>query len=390
MFSDFPNLHPLVVHLPIVLLMLSAGLQALLVYKDWPPVKWITMGVMAGGFLGAVAASTYFHAMPMGLPPKAAAVFAAHEQYAGYTLWLSGITLLLAGIGAFFKIQRRAYEILVLVSAVATAGVLSVAGHRGAQLVYVEGVGPQGHLVMKGHHHEHGGAEAMPGMEMKDDGHDEKEGDDHHDEATSAASGQPTNAKKPASNQMEGMDMGSNAPVPAAKSNNQRSEPMSGMGNMNMAEKSSPGSQQTTPRKGSMNEMPGMKPKRQPAKGMTDMKGMNMKGMDNMPGMDMKAKPSPRAKQHMPAMDMPQGKGNQPPMKEMDMKGMSGMGNMPGMNQSGGGKQPASSDMGAMKGMPSMEKGQAMPGMSMPASPMDKFRFEDNNPARNKPKTDKQ
>ena len=35
MFSDFPNLHPLVVHLPIVLLLLSAGLQALLVYTDW-------------------------------------------------------------------------------------------------------------------------------------------------------------------------------------------------------------------------------------------------------------------------------------------------------------------------------------------------------------------
>ena len=82
--------------------MALAGLQALLVYKDWPPVKWITMGVMAGGFLGAVAASTYFHAMPMGLPARAAAVFAAHEQYAGYTLWLSGITLLLAGVGAFF------------------------------------------------------------------------------------------------------------------------------------------------------------------------------------------------------------------------------------------------------------------------------------------------
>lgn len=66
MFSDFPNLHPLVVHLPIVLLLLSAGLQALNVYKDWPPVKWITMAVMAGGFLGALAASTVFHAMPMG------------------------------------------------------------------------------------------------------------------------------------------------------------------------------------------------------------------------------------------------------------------------------------------------------------------------------------
>lgn len=41
MFSDFPNLHPLVVHLPIVLILLAAALQALLVFKDWPQVRWI-------------------------------------------------------------------------------------------------------------------------------------------------------------------------------------------------------------------------------------------------------------------------------------------------------------------------------------------------------------
>jgi uncharacterized membrane protein len=400
MFSDFPNLHPLVVHLPIVLLMLSAALQALLVYKDWPPVKWITMGVMAGGFLGAVAASTYFHAMPMGLAPRAAAVFAAHEQYAGYTLWLSGITLLLAGIGVFFKLQRRAYEILVLVSAVATAGVLSVAGHRGAQLVYVEGVGPQGRLVMKGHHHDEGGEAAMPGMEMGADTHDEKEGaDDHHEEATPAAPGQPANPQQPASEQMQGMNMkgmedmdmsGSAASQQPAKTNNQRKNSMSGMGNMDMSEKSGSGSQQNTPRRESMGDMPGMNMKKQPAKGMDDMKGM-----------DMKAKSSPRAKQRMPAMpgmDMSQGTGKQPASaKKQHMKGMEGMSSMENMRgMTSGGKQPAGSDRGAMQGMPGMEKGQAMPGMgsmpgmSMPASPLDKFRFEDNNPGRNKSKNDKQ
>ena len=32
MFEDFPNLHPLVVHLPIVLILLAAALQAVLVF----------------------------------------------------------------------------------------------------------------------------------------------------------------------------------------------------------------------------------------------------------------------------------------------------------------------------------------------------------------------
>ena len=139
-----------------------------------------------------------------------------------------------------------------------------------------------------------------------------------------------------------------------------------------------------------MADMPGMKTKKQMPKGM-DMKSIDMQGM-KMEGMDMKATPSPRAKQNMPGMDMNKEMGKQPAgaKKQRPMKGMSGMegmGNMPGMNDVGKGQQPASTEMGAMKGMRGMEKGQAMPGMSMP-NPMDKYRFEDNNPARDKPKKD--
>jgi uncharacterized membrane protein len=349
MFSDFPNLHPLVVHLPIVLLLLSAALQALCVYKDWPPVKWITMGVMAGGFLGALAASTVFHAMPMGLAPRAAAVYEAHEKFAGYTLWLSGITLLLAGIGKFFKIERRAYEILVLVSAVATAGVLSVAGHRGAQLVYVEGVGPQGRLVMKGHGHEESGAAQMPGMEMGANAHSEEEGtDDHNAGSTPAAPNQQGTPKEAKSTDMPGMDM------------------------------SSP----TAPKQGSGKATPD-------PKGMDMSRPAKQKPMTDMAGME-----------NMPGMSQQPADAKKPAKAKTGMEGMSGMGNMadmPGMKNSAP-KQPNQSRpaMGNMKDMPGMEKGQAMPatgtmpGMSMPANPMDKFRFEDNNPGRNKPKTDKQ
>ncbi len=35
---------------------------------------------MAGGFVGPLAASTTFHVLPTGLAPRAAAVFAAHEN----------------------------------------------------------------------------------------------------------------------------------------------------------------------------------------------------------------------------------------------------------------------------------------------------------------------
>ena len=388
MFSDFPNLHPLVVHLPIVLLLLSAALQALLVYKDWPPVKWITMGVMAGGFLGALAASTVFHALPAGLAPRAAAVFAAHEQFASYTLWLSGITLLLAGIGKYFQIERRAYEVLVLVSAVATAGVLSVAGHRGAQLVYVEGVGPQGRLLDKSHGH--GGGEAMPGMDMEADGHKEEEGaDDHHPDEAPAAAGPQATTKKPASQEMQGMDMDGKA-TPKQRRNAARGQ----MAGMDMANTPPARSARPASRAAAMPDMPGMKmpasksPQSMP-KGMDMSRSAKPKQMQEMPGME-----------NMSGMNKPAAGPKKPAKGKSEMEGMSGMGNMadmPGM-ESPNPKQPSQNKppMGNMNDMPGMKKGQAMPamgtmpGMSMPASPMDKFRFEDNNPARNKPKPAKQ
>ena len=387
MFSDFPNLHPLVVHLPIVLLLLSAALQALLVYKDWPPVKWITMGVMAGGFMGALAASTVFHALPTGLAPRAAAVFAAHEQFASYTLWLSGITLLLAGIGKYFKIERRAYEVLVRVSAVATAGVLSVAGHRGAQLVYVEGVGPQGRLLDKSHGH--GGREAMPGMDMEEDEHKEEEGVEDHQNEPPAPTGPQTTTEKPASQEMQGMDMGSKA-TPKQRSNVAPGQ----MGDMDMAGSRPARQARPASRANAMPDMPGMKmpasksPQPMP-KGMDMSRPAEPKQMEAMAGME-----------NMSGMNKPAAGPKKPAKGKSEMEGMSGMGNMadmPGM-EAPNPKQPSQNKppMGNMKDMPGMKKGQVMPamstipGMSMPASPMDKFRFEDNNPARNKPRTDKQ
>ncbi|UOR00178.1 hypothetical protein MUN81_22185 (plasmid) [Hymenobacter sp. 5317J-9] len=335
-------------HVPIVLILLGAALQVVLVFKDWEQVRWGTLLILAGGFAGALAASTTFHAMPTGLAPRAAAVFAAHEKFAGYTLWLSGITLLLRGIGQFFQIQRRAYEILVLGFALAAAGVLSVAGHRGAQLVYVEGVGPQGHLVSKHHGHDDE-AGAMPGMEMEAGGHNDKAGADEH--AEKGASGQQLPAEKPHSADMPGMDMSSPKPASPAR--------------------------------------PAAKPG-----AMADMTGMKMPAANTSqkmpPGMKMNRSASPNQRKEMPGMaPMPgmksQSAGAKKPGKAQ--AGMEGMADMPGMKMPAAQPAPAP---GNMADMPGMEKGQAkpamgnMPGMSMP-NPLDKFRFKDNNPARNQP-----
>lgn len=171
MFKDFPSLHPLVIHFPIVLILLVAAFQVIVVWKpNWQQIRWATLFITAGAFFSALAASTIFHAEPSADAPKAAMeMFEQHEKYAQLTLWMSGITLLLKSIGIFFKINRRLYEVIVLIAAIIAAIFLSITGHHGARVTHIAGVGPMGRYLMKEHGMEGGGMKDMEGMDMKGD-----------------------------------------------------------------------------------------------------------------------------------------------------------------------------------------------------------------------------
>lgn len=276
MFKDFPSLHPLAVHFPIVLILLAAALQAVLVWRDLKQIKWVTLVIMAGGFFSSLAASTIFHAEPSADAPKAAMViFDEHEKYAQLTLWMSGITLLLKSIGIYFKINRRLYELIVLFAAIIAAIFLSIAGHHGAKLTHVAGVGPMGKYLMKGH----GG------------GHDEKDKDMEdmgmNGDSTTHMNDTHMNDSMPEMKNMPGMD---------TMKGMENMKDMKGMDKM-IDMKNMPGMDK-------MKEMKDMK-NRKDMKDMPDMDTMkNMKGMDNMK--DMKG---------MPGMDST--------MKMQDMKNMS-------------------------------------------------------------------
>ena len=288
MFKDFPSLHPLVVHFPIVLILLAAAFQGVVFWKpQWHQIRWATLIIMGLAFISALAASTLFHAMiTPNAPKEALAIFEEHEKYAQYTLWMSGFTFLIKGIGDFYKLFRRSYQFIVLLFAIVTAVFLSIAGHHGAKLTHVAGVGPMGKYLMKEH-----GEKGMEGMDMQGD------------------STMQMNDSMPGMKNMPGMDT------------------MKSMDMKNM------------PEMDTIKNMKGMK-------GMDEMK--NMKGMNNMK--DMK---------NMPGMDT--------------MKNMKGMDNM--------------KDMKDMPGMDSSMKMGDMKNMNMPMkSPMDTFRFPDNNPGRKKAK----
>lgn len=288
MFKEFPSLHPLVVHFPIVLILLAAALQVVLAWKDLKQIKWVTLVIMAGAFFSSLAASTIFHAEPSADAPKAALeMFEAHEKYAQLTLWMSGITFLLKSIGVFFKINRRSFEIIVLIAAIIAAVFLSIAGHHGAKLTHVAGVGPMGKYLMKGHG-EGGDMEDMKDMDMKND----------------------TSMKM--TDTMPGMSNMDNMPG---------IDKMKMDSSMNMKDMDMPGMDKTT----GMKDMKGMKN----MKGMDKMKNMkNIPGMDNMKDMkDMKMDSSMNIKDmnNMPGMDKMKMDSS---MNMKDMNNMSGMDKM--------------------------------------------------------------
>lgn len=292
LLQDFPSLHPLIIHFPIVLILIAVPFQAFLVWKNYIQIRWATVCIMSAAFLSALLASTVFHAEPSDDAPKEALMmFAQHEKFAFYTLWMSGITLVLKLIGDLYKIFRRSYDILVLATAIISATFLSIAGHHGAKLTHVAGVGPMGRYLSK-EHEEHGGMKGMDQMgEMKN-------GD------------LKTNDSMPAMKDMPSKDSSEN------------------MSNMNMNNpKNDAKSMENMKGKNTMKNMKGMD------KNSTDNK--NMEGMKDMPGMNSGGKEK---------------KENE----KKDMKGMDDMKDMPGMNMNNDTKKETKNGMSGMQGMDNM------------------------------------
>ncbi|MBX9782576.1 MAG: hypothetical protein K2X48_04695 [Chitinophagaceae bacterium] len=289
MYKDFPSLHPLIVHFPIVLILMAAVLQILVVWKpDWKQIRWAAFFIMGGAFLFALLASTVFHAEPSADAPKSALeIFEQHEKYAQLTLWMSGITLLVKGIGIFFIINKRSYGALVLIAAIVTAVFLSIAGHHGARLTHVAGVGPMGRYLMKGHGGDNNENE-MKGMDMSD-------------------SAMKMNNTMPGMNNVPGMDtMRSMKDMPGNKD-------MKNMPGMNMKNKND--MDMTNMKDMNMKSKKGMDMKNMDMRNMKDT-NMKNKNMTNMPGMDTMGSMKNMDMANMPGIDSMKN------MKGMDMKNM--------------------------------------------------------------------
>ena len=145
--SGFPNYHPLVVHYPIVLLMLAAIFQLLSFFFFKKELSFITTVILLLGVIGAGLSTYVFHSHAADLTGTAKEIFTAHIHMASLT-WKFSIVALIAKAASHFFLNRKWWiELIATLLMVFAATAVSIAGHHGAMLVHIEGVGPKGNLL---------------------------------------------------------------------------------------------------------------------------------------------------------------------------------------------------------------------------------------------------
>ncbi|EIJ39345.1 putative membrane protein [Galbibacter orientalis DSM 19592] len=155
--DEFPNLHPLVVHFPIALLLLAVVLQLIQLFTMNRTMDWVVLLTVGAGFIGAYVAGTFVHPHTEGLTEAAKKVLEQHDKYAMWTMWSSAAAAVLKLGSLFLLKQRRWFEVLVFLVLAFSGYSVGWAGHYGSQLVYIEGVGPQGKYLGNESEEGHGG-----------------------------------------------------------------------------------------------------------------------------------------------------------------------------------------------------------------------------------------
>lgn len=148
LFKDFPNLHPLFVHFPIVLLLLAATAQiAVLFFKNNPQLKWLSFTMAVLATIGAYIAFMTGPHISGEADDLAIPVFETHRKLANITLYLS-LSATIIRLVALKWYRRQWMEYLLVLLFTTSAVLVAATAHHGAQLVYVYGVGPKGNAVL--------------------------------------------------------------------------------------------------------------------------------------------------------------------------------------------------------------------------------------------------
>ena len=146
--KEFPNLHPLIVHFPIVLLLLAmlSQLTSLFFPKNIH-LKWQTFFFLLTGCIGTfIAIKTAVH-ISGDAEDKAIEIFEIHQLFGNLTLWFSlSATIIRFVTLKWFK--KKVVEIILTILLITISVFVTITGHHGAQLVHIYDVGPKSNNVM--------------------------------------------------------------------------------------------------------------------------------------------------------------------------------------------------------------------------------------------------
>lgn len=139
-----PNVHPLVVHFPIALVVAAALADAVALV-----VRRQAASVAAAGLYGLAAAGAAAAFLTgrqavdtVEVPPGAIATLTTHEDLALYTTWALGLyALLRVAVAAWGPARRLAIQLLVALLGVGGIVLVWQTAEHGAELVFAHGVG---------------------------------------------------------------------------------------------------------------------------------------------------------------------------------------------------------------------------------------------------------
>lgn len=140
-----PNLHPLVIHFPIVLVITAVTVDLLNVILERPTwIRPMSTSLYAAAAAAAIAAflTGQQAADVVFIPGMAHPLIEDHRTWALATTWYVGITALARTAATRIGFPRaRAHRILLLATGLIAVALIQQTADRGARLVYEQGVG---------------------------------------------------------------------------------------------------------------------------------------------------------------------------------------------------------------------------------------------------------
>ena len=143
--DDFPTLHPMVVHVPVIMIPLAFlfGLTSIFFANRYFVV--LATAFAAAGVLGGYVAAFPMHPHTRGLSEEAARTLQQHDFFAYSTLGITAFSVVV-GVIALLKSNFLNRGLLAVALLLASLSV-SVTAHYGGTLTYVHGVGVNGNYL---------------------------------------------------------------------------------------------------------------------------------------------------------------------------------------------------------------------------------------------------